>query len=78
MGVRKRLPSSRSMCGHSLCQASNQMVPPAGGNNFGIITLNCIVGLASMSRQSWVFFYTREDCILHFRSSDVTSRDCAT
>ena len=32
------------------------MVPPVGGNNFGIIPLNGMVGLASMYGQSRVYF----------------------
>ena len=33
------------------------MVPPVGGNNFGIIPPNCIDGLASMLRQCGVFLF---------------------
>ena len=32
------------------------MVPPVGGNNFGIIPLNSMVGLTSMYGQSRVYF----------------------
>ena len=47
-------------------QTKALIVPPVGGNNFGIIPSNCIVDLAGMLRQSR-FSFTKKHCLLVLR-----------
>lgn len=50
--------------GSKECRRSFQTAGYFSGSNFGIVPLNCMVGLGSMFRQCGVFFFAKNDCFL--------------
>ena len=64
MCINRRQVKGRLHHGSNECGRSFQTAGYFSGSNFGILPLNCMVGLGSMFRQCWVFFFAKSDCFL--------------